>query len=301
MLVLVAHGSATTRRRLGRTLRGAGHTVFEAGGIGAAMLACRAERPDVLLVSLALAERDRRPVVELVKGDPEIFRTAVVLIVDGPPDPVEGAALLERGAQDFLLASAGEAELIARVGAAGRMKLLQEEYITQTSRLESRLFEDPLTRLFNRRFLFAQLEAHVSAARRHGRRLSVTVIDLDRFKDYNDTHGHPAGDRLLVAVAGALRSSTRAEDVIGRYGGVVLLPDTGRHAAARAAERQRAAIARACEDQHITASVGWATLEDGEAGDSLVRRADDALYAAKDAGRDRVRAAAGSATLRDRT
>src|SRR4051812_29767816 len=103
MVVLVAHGSAAARRRLGRILRGDGHRVLEAGGIGAAMIACRAEAPDVLLVEQALTERDRLAVVDLVKGDADVFRTAIIVIVDAPPDAVAGRALLERGVQDFVV------------------------------------------------------------------------------------------------------------------------------------------------------------------------------------------------------
>jgi len=299
--VLLAHGSAVARRAMSRVLGAAGHQVLEAGGAAQAFALCRAERPDVLLVARSLCERDDMPLVDLVKADPDVFRTAVLLIVPADLAPEIARDQLRRGAHDFLLEPVREGELLARVQAAGRMKILQEELVDQTQRLENQLFEDPLTRLYNRRFLFSQLGALVSGARRHARPLAVAMVDLDAFKAVNDTHGHDAGDEVLIAAAEALQRALRAEDVLGRLGGeefLALLPDTDADAAARTAERLRAAVAAAGGPVAVTASVGWAVLEDGEEPDGLVRRADTALYTAKAAGRDRVR---GPATLPRRT
>jgi two-component system cell cycle response regulator len=301
MLVLLAHASSATRRRLGRVLRAAGHEVVEAGGAVQALTLCRQRRPDVLLVSAALSERDRLDLVDGIKSDLDIFRIAVVPIVPADLDATTARKELQRGANDFLLEPVREAELIARVQAAGRTKILQEELVDQTQRLESQLFEDPLTHVHNRRFVFGQLAALVSAARRHGRPLAVAMVDIDGFKAVNDRHGQETGDRGLVAVGEALQRGLRAEDVLGRLGGeefIALLPDTGAEAAPLAAERLRVAVARAGGPVDVTASVGWAVLGEGEQPDDLVRRADDALYDAKAAGRNCVR---GPATLPPRT
>jgi two-component system cell cycle response regulator len=286
---------------MGRVLRRAGHRVLEAGGAAQAVAMCREHAPDVLVVDQALCERDRLVVVDAVKADAEIFRTAVLLIVPPEPDADGIARELGRGVQDVLVTPVRDGELLARVQAAGRTKILQEELVEQTKRIERHLYEDPLTGVYNRRFVFAQLHALVSSARRHERPLSVAVIDLDGFKAINDERGHAVGDHVLAAVAGALRASVRAEDAVGRLGGeefVVLLPDTAAEAAQHAAERLRAAVSAADGPEPITASVGWAALAPDESPDDLVRRADEALYAAKAAGRDRVRAAAeGPASL----
>jgi DNA-binding response OmpR family regulator len=119
VIVLIAHASAATRRRLGKPLRAAGHAVLDAGGAERAVALCRERRPDVLLLSAELCSRDELPVLELVKADPVIFRTAVVMLE--PPDlgADDAAALLRRGAHDFLLEPVREAELLARVQAAG--------------------------------------------------------------------------------------------------------------------------------------------------------------------------------------
>jgi two-component system cell cycle response regulator len=303
--VVIAHPSAAARRRMARVLGAVGHELREAGGAVQALAVCREHAPDVLVLDMAMCERDRLAVLEAVKADAEIFRTAVVAVLDADTGVDAVREQLRRGAQDVLIAPVRDGELIARVQAAGRTKILQEELVEQTRRIEQHLYEDPLTRVHNRRFLFSHLRALVSGARRHERPLSVAIVDLDGFKAVNDRHGHAVGDALLVAVARALRDSVRREDAVGRLGGeefLALLPDTGPSAAVRAAERLRAAVAAAEGPVTVTASVGWATLEAGEDADDLVRRADDALYEAKAAGRDAVRGAVGGpASLPRRT
>ena len=301
MLVLVAHASAATRRRLGRLLRAAGHEVIDTGGAQRALTLCRERRPDAMLLAAELCRRDQLRMLELVKADPVVFRTAIVVIEAPDLSPEDAAALLRQGAHDFLLEPVRDAEVLARVQSAGRTKILQEELVDQTARLESQLFEDPLTRLKNRRFLFGQLAALISGARRHGRPLAVAMVDLDGFKAINDAHGHAVGDQALVMAGEALRRALRAEDVLGRLGGeefLALLPDTNDDAAAHAAERLRAAVEQSGAPVPLTASVGYAVLTDDEAPDDLVRRADAALYEAKAAGRNAVR---GPATLPRRT
>jgi two-component system cell cycle response regulator len=301
MLVLVAEGSSVARRRLCNALRAEGHSVLEAGGAGQAMTLCRQRRPDVLVASSALCERDQLDLLSAVKADVDVFRIAVVPLL---PADASLATVRERialGAHDVLLEPVRDLELIARVQAAGRTKILQEELADQTARLEEQLFEDPLTRVHNRRYVFGQLAAMISGARRHRRPLAVAMVDLDGFKAVNDRHGHDSGDAVLVAAAEALQRALRAEDLLGRLGGeefLAVLPDTDAVAAARAGERLRAAVADAGGPVRVTASVGWAVLQPGEEPDDLVRRADDALYGAKQEGRDRVK---GAATLPRRT
>ena len=301
MRVVLAHASPGPRRRIGDALLAAGHDAIEASGAAEAFSLTREGRPDVLLVDETLCARDGIRLLDLVKSDLEVFRTAVVVIAPADLTPEAARDLMDRGAHDLLLEPLRPGEVGARIQAAGRLKILQEEIVEQGRRMETQLFQDPLTQLYNRRFLFAQLGALASGARRHGRPLAVAMVDLDRFKSVNDEHGHDVGDAALVAAAGALERALRAEDVLGRLGGeefLALLPDSDAVAAAAAAERLRAAVAGAEGPVALTASVGWAVLKGDEPPDDLVRRADRALYAAKDGGRDRV---SGPASLPRRT
>jgi small subunit ribosomal protein S15 len=153
----------------------AGHEVTECAGAGDALDRCLHWKPDVAV----LDEAAGGGVLDQIKGDADAFRTAVLLVEPAEP-PVERALeALRRGAQDILVEPVRDAELVMRVQAAGRTKGLQEEMVAQAERLESLLFEDPLTGLTNRRFILTQLHGMVSGARRHGRALTVAVIDVD--------------------------------------------------------------------------------------------------------------------------
>jgi two-component system, cell cycle response regulator len=158
--------------------------------------------------------------------------------------------------------------------------------------------QDSLTGVYNRRHLEDRLAAELAAAQRHQRPVAVLLIDVDHFKRVNDRFGHLAGDEALRMMAFVLRGAVRKEDVLGRFGGeefVVVLPDTDPDGAAAVAEDLRAAIAERPisldrRSVELTISAGWAMWE-GESLERLLGRADDALYAAKAAGRNRVAAA----------
>ena len=213
-----------------------------------------------------------------------------------PEQALEG---MRQGVQDFLVEPVADGEVLTRVEAAARTKELQQELVAPGARLEALLREDALTGLSNRRAILTQLGGMVSAARRHGHPLSIAILDLDHFKRINDTHGHKTGDAVLVGPPRRCGSHLRAEDQLGRLGGeefLILLPDTDADAAGHAAEKLRVELAAAPTPVPVTVSIGLATW-DGEAPEDLLHRADEALYAAKDAGRDRVMAA----TLHGRT
>lgn len=156
---------------------------------------------------------------------------------------------------------------------------------------------DGLTELFNRRAFDRELAVAVARAQRYQRDLTLMLLDIDHFKKLNDTFGHPAGDAVIRSVARVLEQSTRRIDVVARIGGeefAVILADTPPSAALRLAERLRHAISEAgSESIRFTASFGVAGLDEGHQDpESLLKAADEALYAAKSAGRNCVRYAA---------
>jgi two-component system, cell cycle response regulator len=282
MRVVVAHGRAGERHRFRTVLAEAGHEVTECAGAGDALARCLDWNPDVAVLDAAAGGG----VLERIKRDADAFRTAVLLVEPGELPMHRALDALRRGAQDILVEPVRDAELVMRVQAAGRTKGLQEEMVAQAERLEALLFEDPLTGLTNRRFILTQLAGMVSGARRHARALTVAVIDVDHFKAVNDSLGHAAGDRVLAAVARALRGCLRAEDQLGRLGGeefLALLPDVGAAAAGATTEKLRSSVA----SLEVSVSIGWAAWQ-GEPAEELLRRGDDALYAAKARGRDCV-------------
>jgi len=302
--ILLAHSDAAAREVLRNALLDAGFAIEAVGTADAALTAVRGEGLDVVVLDHELAGPNAE-LVRRLKADPVAFNTNIVLITRRADLGLVAPRGSDAGVHDVLLEPVEPAEAVVRVRAAARAKGLRDELLEQARRLEVSFYEDALTGLYNRRFVMTQLGALISGARRHGRPLSVTMIDIDRFKCFNDRYGHAVGDRVLQAVAGALHDRMRGEDYLGRLGGeefLALLPDTDEDAAASIAERLRATVdavrvPTSSGMLSVTVSLGWATWEADEDVDSLVNRADEALYAAKAAGRDRVRSAA---TLRRR-
>lgn len=157
---------------------------------------------------------------------------------------------------------------------------------------------DALTGALNRRSFFELLEREFSSARRQRAPLSLAMVDVDHFKSVNDTYGHPAGDAVLQQLAERLRENLRIEDAMGRYGGeefALLLRHTGLDGALLVAERIRLKVAEtpfslADRNLPVTVSIGVATWTAGEQ-EHLLRLADEALYEAKESGRNCVRSA----------
>jgi two-component system cell cycle response regulator len=175
--------------------------------------------------------------------------------------------------------------------------------VSRSQRLLQMATSDHLTGLFNRGYVDDRLAIELSRARRYGKQLSIAVIDADRFKSLNDTHGHSAGDLVLRTIGSILRESFRQSDTAGRYGGeefVVILPETDMEAAQRKVERLREqvastpiALATRGEKIQMTISAGLASFpQDGEDAAELFALADERMFLAKREGRNRVVASA---------
>jgi two-component system cell cycle response regulator len=236
----------------------------------------------------------------------------------GSPEETELGGFLgfPTGAHDGLSGLVGLAgRAVAQVTPETRSFLVnvagQVHIVVENARLVQRLKElsirDGLTDLFNHRHTLERVTEEYSRVARYHEALSVLMIDLDHFKEVNDRYGHQAGDRVLRETAGVFKEGLRAVDLLGRYGGeefLALLPHTGLAEAAGTAERLRRRLERHVfpvseAGLKITASIGVASYPAVgiDSADSLVRAADDALYQAKQAGRNRVARAAAGAML----
>lgn len=226
---------------------------------------------------------------------PQIRNLPVIVMASTDADR---ARAFNNGASDFLGKPLNPLELQARVRVHHELARTARELAATRRLLEEQATTDPLTRLKNRR-AFAEIgRRHFALARRHRHDLSLVMLDLDHFKEVNDTYGHPAGDRVLVEVAQILAGSVRSGDTPARLGGEefgILLPNTSQAGAALLAERIRLALAQrqwSMPDRQVvvTASAGVAcySADHPQSLEQLIEIADQRLYRAKQAGRNRV-------------
>lgn len=275
----------------------AGHLVEEGcmvrGALGAddGFERAKAEPPDLILLDLVLAGGDGYDVLRRLQED---LRTQniPVIVVSATNDVRGKVRALDLGAIDYVVKPFDRAELRARVRSALRIKRYHDL-------LASRSSVDALTGLWNRDYFEKRIADEIASAQRYGRRFGLVLVDIDHFKQVNDTYGHPCGDRVLGAVADVLQRSLRAGDAACRFGGeefALVLAESGREQAAVVALRIRERLAALVHHGggvpfHVTVSLGLACSDDFKRAGALTRgaiveAADRALYAAKHAGRD---------------
>jgi len=263
----------------------------------AAMTVMRKHPVDVVLCDMHMQRCDGLCFLALKAADPALTDIPVIMRT-GDEGLETMVRAFELGALDYVAKTAAIAELQARLSVHLKLKRVTDELRHQREQLEQLTRQDGLTGLANRRGLDELLDREVGRCNRYSRPMSVVMVDLDHFKEINDTHGHQAGDHVLREVAKIIRRSVRVQDLVARYGGeelAVLMPETPMEQAAVVAERLRVAVAGAIfgwrgKEIRITASfgvVGTPTMPAQEPAE-LVRLADRALYRAKAQGRNRV-------------
>jgi len=263
---------------------------------------------DLIITDITMPRLDGFKFLSAVRNNPR-FRDVMVIMLSALGESVDKVRGLTLGANDYVTKPFERAELLARVTVMLKMKELQEELQRKATALEranqelERLAnQDGLTGLPNRRSFFSRLEIEFHRSRRFGKSLALLMLDIDHFKNFNDSYGHQVGDEALRAVGAALAGGIRGYDCAGRYGGeefICFLPETVPADALLVAERirQRVSAARVIVDTGngvsgevgMTISIGIATWPDchAERLEDLVTAADRALYQAKSEGRNR--------------
>lgn len=255
---------------------------------------------DIILCDLEMPRIDGFKFLSMMKSRPDLQDTPVLMLT-GMNDRDLKIKGLEQGASDYITKPFDPEELVARVKVHLKIKNLQDD-LKRTNELLLELSNtDHLTGLFNRRYLMEALDKEVQRSSRKGGSLSLLLLDIDHFKQVNDTYGHLQGDAVLQKVAQQLQKELRTYDIAARYGGeefIAVLPDATMKEAAFVAERIRASVQAsrfngALAPLNLTVSLGVAlyTLNDGTTIDTFIKRADDALYRAKANGRNRVECA----------
>jgi two-component system, cell cycle response regulator len=253
---------------------------------------------ELAILSMSLPDGDPLRLVSQLRAN-ESGRDLPILLMADDGELPRLAKGLDLGANDYLIRPVDRNELLARVRTQIRRKRLQERFRANYRRSLSLALTDELTGLYNRRYVFAHLNELLARMPEGGNDTAVMLFDIDHFKQVNDRHGHPAGDQVLRELAGRAMRQVRSVDLVGRLGGeefIVVMPETSLAGATVVAERVRAAVAEELFELQgegrmlpVTISAGIAVIGQVNDGlEGLLKRADDALYAAKNAGRNRV-------------
>ncbi|MBD2692245.1 diguanylate cyclase [Anabaena catenula] len=263
----------------------------------------KSARPDLILLDLMMPEMDGLEVCEQIQNNPELSEIPIIFIsASKQQDHLLQA--FEKGAVDYITKPFYAAELLARVRmhlelkySRQELKKLLHEQGELVKKLETLANTDPLTGVWNRRYLLMIAEQEIKRSQRYYLSFAVLLIDIDYFKRINDTFGHSIGDEVIIFMTKTVLSYLRQVDSFGRFGGeefVVLLPETNINAAIIVAERIRENINNQYifvgeKKVSITVSIGIASYNSADKTiDTIIQRADKALYQAKNQGRNRV-------------
>ncbi len=296
--ILVVDDSPHASRMVATALQEDGHTVTICATGKDALARVESDSFDVVIVSLLLRDEDGLRLCSALRAGGKSRHMPILAIVD-EDDAERIAKALEIGANDCVLTPVDKAELLARTRTQVRMRRYQENLRTSYETSLSMALTDELTGIYNRHYLMAHLSTLVAQTGSSGKPLALMMVDVDLFKEINDSHGHDVGDAVLREIATRLMSNLRSFDTVARFGGdefVVVMPSCTKDEAIAAGERLRAKVS----DQPITLdqpphalnisiSIGIAQWQgDGDSDAALLKRADDALYEAKRSGRNKV-------------
>ena len=300
--ILVAEDDPVSRRVLEAFLVKWGfHVVTAMDGLDALRILESAAAPPLAILDWMMPGLEGPQVCQRVRAHPERPYVYILLLSarSQKDDLLHG---LESGADDYLTKPFDAQELRARLHVGRRILDLQNKLISAREELRFRATHDELTGLSNRRVVLEAIDREYARRRREGGNLGIVLVDLDHFKNVNDTYGHLAGDAVLKEAARRMTACIRPYDTVGRYGGeefLVVAPSCNSSGAVKLAERIRESIQAlpmpsVSGPVSITASCGVAVSTTAKPLDpqELLRSADEALYRAKENGRNRSEFAA---------
>lgn len=300
--ILVVEDSSIDAENIVNILKTDRHSLATIHSADAALQAVNSNVFDLAIISLTLLEGDALRLCSQIRShvNESVRSLPILLLAEDEEDIGKIAKALDLGVNDYVMRPLERQELQARVRTQIRRRRYQTRLRTNFEESIALASTDALTGVYNRRYLDVHLDQMMRNANDARKPLSVAFCDIDHFKRLNDTYGHAAGDEVLVEFANRMRRSLRHFDMIARIGGeefVVVMPDTGLDVALKVAERLRARMeddpftVTAAGELPVTISIGVSVSEPGEVlGTDLLRRADEAMYRAKQAGRNRVEA-----------
>jgi two-component system, cell cycle response regulator len=292
--VLIVDDDAAIRESMNEFVDMSGYQSSTASSAEEALDQLSKNEIDVVITDIMLPGMDGLELTDRIKKEYDID----VIVMTGYSGDYSYEEAISKGASDFVFKPVRFEELLLRLRRVLKERLLTLERVHMLDKLKRLSITDGLTKLYNSRYFYNQIRAEIDRTSRYQRPLSLLLLDIDQFKEYNDSYGHLEGDKVLVGMGGVIKSCLRKMDSAYRYGGeefTVILPETEGDEAATVAERIRSMVA---EDKFypkgdddpctITISIGVTEYVPDEEVAIFVQRADKAMYLSKQSGRNRV-------------
>ncbi len=248
---------------------------------------------DIVITDIMMQGMDGLDLTKKIKAKYD----ADVMVMTGYSADYSYEEAVNAGASDFIFKPFRFEELELRITRVLREVEVKKERVNLLKKLEKLAITDALTKLYNSRYFFSEIKTEIKRNRRYSRDLSLLILDIDFFKEYNDNWGHIEGDRVLMEIGKTIKSCMRSMDTAYRYGGeefAIILPETGIDEACVVGTRIKDNIndlifePEPGEKQSIKISIGATEIVDGEDYKAFIKRADKALYKSKETGRDKL-------------
>lgn len=291
--ILIVDDDKAIRESMNEYLQLSGFIASKAESAEEAIDILKNNNIQVVITDIILPGLDGLELTDIIKNKFDVD----VIVMTGYSGDYSYEEAISKGASDFVFKPVKFEELLLRLKRVLRERQLSQERIHMLERLQKLSITDGLTKLYNSRHFYSQLKHEIDRSNRYGHPLSLLLLDIDRFKAYNDTYGHLEGDKVLIKMGDTVRSCLRKMDSAYRYGGeefTVILPETVGEEAETVGHRIRTAVQAepfvpaGGEPITVTISIGVTQYRQNEEISSFVQRADKAMYVSKNSGRNRV-------------
>lgn len=291
--ILIVDDDITVRDSMEEFLRMAKFQTSTAPSGEAALQLLKGSNVDIVITDILMSGMDGLELTDIIKRDFD----ADVIVITGYSEDYSYEEAISKGASDFIFKPVRFEELILRIKRVLRERRLAKDRAQMLIKLKQLAITDGLTKLYNSRYFYTQLEMEIDRMNRYNHPLSLLLLDIDNFKMFNDTYGHLDGDKVLIRLGETIKNCLRAMDTAYRYGGeefTVLLPETTIEEAVTVAQRIQTKllseefVSMNGKKNRITLSVGITEYSPKEDLAGFIARADKAMYLSKDRGKNTI-------------